>query len=180
MTDAVRPMTAEDFFDLPETNHIEELIDGEYIVLTTPEALHQKCVLKIGVFLTLSAAQGETMIAPSALRIDTDYVFEPDVFWIRPNGDCSLADKRYWVGAPDLVIEVLSPSTAKRDRGVKFDVYERHGVREYWLIDPEARFVEVYQRADDRFQRLGVYGVEDTFASAALGVEVKCAAIFAE
>ncbi len=177
MTDVVRPMTAEEYFDLPESNQIEELVDGEYIV-TSPEASHQKRVLKAAVFLTLSAPHGETMIAPSSIRFDAD-VLEPDVFWIRPDGDCKLIDNRYWRGAPDLVIEVLSPSTAKRDRGVKFEVYERHGVREYWLIDAEAQFIEVYQLEAETFKRLGVYGVEDRFRSAVLGVEVTVKDIFA-
>jgi Uma2 family endonuclease len=130
--------------------------------------------------LRTAASSGKTVVAPAAIRFEVDHVLEPDVFWIRPDGDCKPIVNRYWQGAPDLVVEVLSPSTAKRDRGVKFDVYERHGVGEYWLIDPEARFVEVYQRANERFQRQGVYGVEDTFASAVLGVEVKVEAIFAD
>lgn len=179
MTDAVRSMTAEEFLDLPETNHLEELIDGEYITLTTPEIVHQKSVLRIGMYLTLFAAHGETMIAPSAIRFDDDHVFEPDAFWIRPDGDCTPRDRRSWQGAPDLVVEVLLPSTAKRDRGVKFDVYERHGVREYWLIDPDAQFVEVYSRDADAFARQGVYGIGDIFASPVLGIEVNVETIFA-
>ena len=75
------------------------------------------------------------------------------------------------------MIEVLSPSTAKRDRGVKFDVYERHGVREYWLIDLDAQFIEVYRHENSAFKRQGIFGVEEAFPSAALGLEVKVAAI---
>ena len=178
MTDVVRPMTAEEYFALPESNQIEELIDGEYVV-TPPKGSHQKTELKGAVFLTQSASAGETVIAPSAIRFDADHVLEPDIFWIRPDGDCKLVEDRYWEGAPDLVIEVLSPSTAKRDRGVKFEVYERHGVREYWLIDLEAQFIEVYRHENGEFRRQGIYGVEATFTSAAVGIEVKVESILA-
>ncbi len=178
MTDVVRPMTAEEYFELPETNQIDELIDGEYIV-SPPIALHQLVVGNAYFFVRTTAPAGLTVVSPAAIRFEETYVLEPDVFWIRPDGDCKLIENRYWEGAPDLVIEVLSPSTAKRDRGVKYEVYERHGVREYWLVDAEAQFIEVYRHEAGRFQRQGIYGVEETFASAALGVDVAVKAIFA-
>ena len=177
MTDVVRSMTAEEYFELPETNQIVELIDGEYIVSPTPRVSHQRTVIKGVTFLTQSAAHGETMTAPSAIRFEADHVLEPDIFWIRPDGDCKPIKDRYWEGAPDLVVEVLSPSTAKRDRGVKFEVYERHGVREYWLIDLEAQFVEVYRHENGAFKRLGIYGIEATFTSTVLGIDVKVESI---
>ncbi len=178
MSDLVRPMTAEEYFELPETNQFDELIDGEYIVSPPPTITHQKIVLKGAVFLTKAAPLGETVLSPAAIRFEADHVLEPDIFWIRPEGDCKPVRDRYWEGAPDLVIEVLSPSTAKRDRGVKFDVYERHGVREYWLIDLEAQFIEVYRHEDGAFKRHGIFGAEETFTSAALGVEVAVSAFF--
>ena len=178
MTDSVRSMTVEEYFQLPETNQIDELIDGEYIVSPPPTIKHQDVVVNVVVFLRSSAAQGRTVVSPAAIHFEADQVLEPDVFWIRPEGDCHPVQNAYWEGAPDLVVEVLSPSTAKRDRGVKFEVYQRDGVREYWLIDLEAQFVELYQHANEGFKRQGVHGVEDTFNSAALGLEVKVSAIF--
>ncbi len=172
-------MKVEEFYRLPETNRLEELIAGEYILIPLPYASHQHTLGNLLVFLYQSASQGTTVLSPSAIVIDADNILEPDIFWIRPEGDCKLVDERYWQGAPDLVIEVLSPSTAKRDRGVKFDVYERHGVREYWLIDLEAQFVEVYRHEGGAFKRQGLYGADESFTSAVLGIEVKAAAIFA-
>lgn len=179
MSDVVRPMTAEEYFELPETNQIDELIDGEYIVSPPPTITHQKVVLKGAVFLTQSAAHGETVLSPAAIRFEADHVLEPDIFWIRRDGDCKPVRDRYWEGAPDLVIEVLSPSTAKRNRGVKFDVYERHGVREYWLIDLDAQFVEAYKHEGGAFKKQGIYGVDETFGSPTLGVSVEVKAFFA-
>lgn len=179
MTDAVHTMTAEDYFALPETNQFDELIAGEYIVSPPPTIKHQDVVLNGVIFLRTSAAHGRTVLSPAAIRFEVDHVLEPDIFWIRPDGDCKPVRDRYWEGAPDLVIEVLSPSTAKRDRGVKFDVYERHGVREYWLIDVEAQFVELYQHENGAFKRLGVYDTDSRFTSPVLGIEVAVQHFFA-
>jgi Uma2 family endonuclease len=177
MTDVVRSMTAEEYFELPETNHIDELIDGEYIVSPPPIAIHQLTVGNAYFLLRSSASSGLAVVAPAAIRFEADHVLEPDVFWIRPDGNCKLIDNRYWQGAPDLVIEVLSPSTAKRDRGVKFNVYERHGLREYWLIDLEAQFIEVYRHENGAFKRQGIFGIEESFTSATLSLAVKVESI---
>lgn len=179
MTDLVRRMTAEEYFALPETNQIEELIDGEYVVSPPPTPSHQKSLLKTAVYLTQAAGHGETVISPASIYFDADHVLQPDIFWIRPDGDCKVVRNRYWEGAPDLAIELLSPSTAKRDRGLKFDVYERHGVREYWLIDLDSQLIEVYAHVDGAFKRHGIYDAEEVFTSPVLGIEVKVAALFA-
>ncbi len=77
-------------------------------------------------------------------------------------------------GAPDLVIEVLSPGTARRDKKDKFSLYEKHGVREYWIIDPSEKLLEVWQLRDGRFSRLDVFGPGDPFTSLLLGpIDVK-------
>jgi Uma2 family endonuclease len=179
MTDLVRPMTADEYFALPETNQITELIDGELIVAPVPIAYHQIVSGNAYYFLRTEATSGKAYYAPIALRFDDHHVFEPDVIWIRQGGECHLVDKYHWIGAPDLVIEILSPSTAKRDRGVKFEVYERHGVREYWLIDLDSQFIEVYSHQNGAFKHVGAYGVDEKFTSPVLGVEVKGEAIFA-
>ena len=67
------------------------------------------------------------------------------------------------------MVEILSPSTASDDRGIKYDTYEKYGVREYWLVDPEAKFVEVYRHEGGKFQRQGVYKPNQPFVSAVLG-----------
>lgn len=170
-------MNADEFFKMPETNRLEEVIDGEYILLPLPYISHQIAIGNVLTFLMRSAPSGETVLSPSAILFETYNVLEPDIFWIRADGDCKPIKDRYWQGAPDLIIEVLSPSTAKRDRGVKFEVYERHGVREYWLIDLEAQFIEVYRHENGVFKRQGIFGVEETFTSATLGLDVKVAAI---
>jgi len=163
--------TFADYTALPESNQIIELIDGE-IVVNPPLDQHQQVVGDIYVFLaSLLRRSGTLRIAPTGVRFDDLNSFEPDIFWVRPDSpSCVLTnDQRYWYGAPDLIVEILSPSTASYDRGVKFDIYEKYGVREYWLVDSESRYVEVYTLTEQRFVRLGVFTPEKSFTSSVLG-----------
>ena len=161
--------TFTEYSALPETNQIVELIDGE-IVMNPPLFRHQKTLLAIIGSLLPFQEVGQLCIAPSGLHLDEANSFEPDLFWVRHDSPtCFLeANGRYWHGAPDLVVEVLSPSTAYEDRSVKFDRYQAIGVREYWIVDPEALFVEVYTHNGAHFERGGVFKAGQSFACAAL------------
>jgi Uma2 family endonuclease len=82
-------------------------------------------------------------------------------------------------GAPDLVVEVLSPSTAKYDRGGKYEAYEKHAVREYWIIDPLHQTIEIWISGKGRkFDRKGSFSVEDSFDSEVLKQKVSAKEIF--
>jgi Uma2 family endonuclease len=170
-------MTSAEYWDLPETNRIEELIDGEIIVSPTPLDVHQESSGDIYSFLSSTLQTGVLRYAPTGIHFEEGFDLEPDIFWISPDNDhCFLApDGRYWHGAPDLIVEILPPSTAYRDRGVKFEIYEKHGVREYWLVDPEAKFLEVYQ---GQFKRLGIFTKGQTFTSAFIGTDVPIDSLF--
>jgi Uma2 family endonuclease len=112
------------------------------------------------------------------VHFDDGNIVEPDIFWVSgPDSKCKLGDDGYWYGAPDLIVEVLSPSTEARDRGAKYELYERYGVREYWLAHPEARFIEVFSLAAGKFTRKGLFEIEQTFFSDVLGQNVEVGAI---
>src|SRR5688572_12099576 len=128
-------VTAREFLELPETNVLTELIKGEIIVAPSPEDRHQKASGKSHIYLVQLVSGGELRYAPADVYLDAITVVQPDLFWVSPNSICHLVNGKYWRGAPDLVIEILSPSTTRRDRGIKFDLYEKHGVREYWLME---------------------------------------------
>ena len=81
----------------------------------------------------------------------TSNAVQPDVLWNSPASRCVLVDDAYFRGAPDLVVEVLSPSTALRDKQTKFRLYEKYGVREYWIVEPTAQYVEVWALVEAKF-----------------------------
>lgn len=178
MAEATRiRMTLAEFKAMPETSGFVELIDGELIVSPTPKNPHQSAVGSIYVYLWQLELGGELVISPMDVYFGED-ALEPDVFWVAPDGRCKLGEDGYWHGAPDLVVEVASPSTAYRDRGRKFEIYEEHGVREYWLVDTDARFIEVYALVEGRFERKGVFGKGTEFTSAVLGRTVSVDTMF--
>jgi Uma2 family endonuclease len=180
MADITRTrMTAAEFASLPETPTPPELIDGEVIVSPTPRNTHQAVVRSLLLALT-RLGEGEAILSPMDVYLDDDNVVQPDLFWVSgAKSRCQLGEDDYWHGAPDLVVEVLSPGTARRDRGDKYDLYQRHGVREYWIVDPAARFVEVFVYQGEGFTRQGLYGPEETFASSVLaGREIGLEQIF--
>jgi Uma2 family endonuclease len=166
-------MTAKEFMELPESNLPNELIDGELIVSPAPVDRHQKTLRSAFRYLDRLVTHGEWLFAPLDVHFDDGNITQPDLFWISgEESQCKLGADGYWYGAPDLVIEVLSPGTQKNDRGKKFDLYELHGVREYWLTDTIEKFVEVYRLQENTFVRIGVFGVGDKFTSTVLNVEI--------
>ncbi|MCU0515046.1 MAG: Uma2 family endonuclease, partial [Anaerolineae bacterium] len=163
-------LSSADYARLGETNRLQELIDGELIMSPSPSDAHQEAVPRLWLLLTeLTAGAGKVKIAPMDVYLAADQVVQPDVFWGGAAGSaCQLDAAGHWQGPPDLIVEILSPYTEKQDRGRKYDLYERVGVREYWLVQPEVRFVEVYTLVAGRYQRQGIYGPEETFASPVL------------
>jgi Uma2 family endonuclease len=169
MVDKTR-MTAAEFFELPESNLPTELIDGEIIMSPAPVPKHQR--LNGRFYLTLAdlIPNGEVLYAPIDVHLDEDNVVEPDLVWVAENSRCIITEKRL-EGPPDLIIEIFSPSTARRDKKEKYELYERYGVREYWMADadPLGNYLEVYVWADGKYMRQGVYGAADSFESTVLG-----------
>jgi Uma2 family endonuclease len=162
-------MTAAEYLELPETTKPMMLLDGEVIEMPGPTPDHQYIIQRIYDILKSRTAAGRILFAPVDVLLDSGNVVQPDLLWIAPDSQtCSIGPKSV-IGAPDFVAEVLSPGTARYDRGYKFDLYQRHGTREYWLADPEAQYIEVYVRVDDRFQRLNVYGPDETIPSPLFG-----------
>ncbi len=169
-------ITFEDYMEMEETNRIVELIDGELVMTPPPLDEHQKDVIGLLLFLGKVLKNGALRVAPCGLHIG-GHMFEPDIFWVSADNDrCVLVDGKYWEGAPDLVVELLSKSTEYRDRGIKYDTFQKHGVREYWLVEPLTKFVEVYVLAGSKFDRLGVFGRGTIFESPVLGIKVDVSA----
>ncbi|GHT70142.1 hypothetical protein FACS1894110_21070 [Spirochaetia bacterium] len=124
-----------------------EIIDGEAFMLATPDLTHQ--IISRGLFLQIAAFLNgkpcQPFFAPVSVRLhpaadnSDNTVLEPDIIVVC---DPSKLDKKGCNGAPDLVIEILSPSTARHDKVVKFNKYQEAGVREYWIVDPDTQSVQ--------------------------------------
>lgn len=146
LTTTHQRMTAAEFAALPEGPPYFELVDGELFFMPSPTRQHQKVVLKlgrrIGNFLD-DHPVGEVYIAPSDVKLSKADVFEPDVYYVSRERAGILTDQGA-TGAPDLVVEVLSPPTARLDLGRKRSVYFREGVREVWFVWPDDCQVDVH------------------------------------
>jgi len=175
---------ASEYYQLPEyeQHDLIQLINGAVVVGMPPILKHQDIVREILILLTLIARKvgGKAYASPIEVRLDEDNVFEPDVLYIKPdNLAIAQQDDKRIVGAPNLVVEVLSPRTAKFDRQEKYQAYEQHGVDEYWIVDPLHETVEVWTlNQNKQFSRQGAYGKTGTFQSVILGETVKVEVIF--
>lgn len=172
---------ATQYYLLPEYEEqpLIQLIDGEVVIDMPPILKHQAIVRELLLLLGLIARTtgGTAFTAPTEVYLDVHNVYEPDVLYLTPDTQCRLEEKRI-VGAPELVVEVLSPSTAKYDRHEKYQAYEKYGVSEYWIVDPVHEVVEIWQSEDKRFNRVGAFATDDTFASRPLNVTVNVKDIF--
>jgi len=173
-------ITAEEYFKLPETNQKVELINGEIIIEMPPIDDHQKVLALLHLLLAKLIPGGTLRFAPLGVHLDDENVPEPDLFWVSgPDSRCKLGEDRQWHGAPDLVIEVLSPSTARRDKREKYQLYEKHGTREYWLVEPLAQYLEQWVLVEGKFEYKGLFGPDDSFTSPVLnGQKVELKSVF--
>lgn len=175
---------APEYYQLPEyqQHDLIQLINGEVIIGMPPALKHQLIVKSVLSLLTTIEARtgGLVFPAPTEVRLDENNIFQPDVLYIQPdNLAIARQDEKRIIGAPDLVVEVLSPGTAKFDRQEKYQAYEKHGVTEYWIVDPLHETIEVWHLAEDgRYERQGAYAGDDTFASVVLDETISAKAIF--
>src|ERR1700730_2354773 len=141
------PMTYEDLLRLPEDLLRHELIGGEHYVSPAPALKHQGIVVNLTRILStfVRAHQlGRVLVGPIDVLFTQQDVVEPDVIYVS-GAKADRLHERYVAGAPDLVIEVLSPSNRVVDRTKKYRLYEAQGVPEYWIVDPAAEMLEVYR-----------------------------------
>lgn len=166
-----------------------ELIYGQPYMLATPIRAHQEALMELSAQLHehLKGKRCKVYPAPFAVRLferdgddldDVDTLVEPDISVVC---DPDKLDKIGCKGAPDLVIEILSPSTTRHDRFTKFNLYQRAGVREYWIVDPSSKSVQVFVLEDGRYAAKDFGGAEDTIAVNVLeGCSIDLTPVFAE
>lgn len=144
--------TAEMVRALPDDGKRYEVIDGELFVTPAPRWSHQQVLLELALRLTPYARVhdlGIVLIAPADIEYDPATLVEPDLF-VAPLVEGHMPRSWRDVGSLRLVVEVLSPSSARADRSVKRRLYQRQGVPEYWIIDIDGRLVERWRPGDER------------------------------
>ena len=170
-------MTASEFLALPVSNTFHELLEGEEIVSPSPTRNHQITLGRVFSLLEHSVPHGEVILAPMDVYLDDSNIVQPDLLWIAEGSPAKWVEGKYLQGAPDLVVEIFSPGTVRRDKKEKFRLYEKFGVREYWMIDPDEKLLEMWQLKDSKFVRVDVFGPSDVCTSPLLG-KIDLTAIF--
>src|SRR5262245_19438152 len=149
-------LTYDDFLLFPDDGKRHELIDGEHYVTPSPNLRHQRILgelyLVIGAYLKEHPI-GEVFFAPLDVVISQFDVVEPDLLFVSRERAAQVLVPEHVRGVPDLVVEVASKGTRKRDETIKRALYERAGVTEYWVVDPKRDVVRVYRKGDGGFDR---------------------------
>jgi Uma2 family endonuclease len=145
------PYRADDYWKLPEGEPVE-LLRGRFVVSPAPDLTHQTIVGNLYVLLYNIArtAGGRAFVAPTDVELDDHSIPQPDVLYVRRERRGIL--KNRVMGAPDLVVEVLSPHNSRRDRVDKLNLYAEFGVAEYWIVDPVERQFDFLVNRGGKFE----------------------------
>ena len=171
-----------DYMNLPESEERRyELIEGEMYMVPSPTTGHQRTAVELETVLVgfvRSRGLGEVLHAPLDVVLSDEDVLQPDIMFVSKHRS-SIVTSSNIQGAPDLVVEILSPGTAKRDRTIKRARYGRFGVREYWIVDPESKSLEVTRAGESGLETVRVYP-EGTVATSPLleGLRIEVSTIF--
>ncbi len=177
----VLKFTYEDYRTTPEDKRYE-LLDGDLLMTPAPNLKHQQVLLRLsgrlGPFIE-ERALGELFVAPCDVVLSDHDVVQPDLLFVSRERERLLSGGDAVRGAPDLVVEILSPATAGRDRGYKRALYARHGVAECWLVDPIDETIAIHQLQDGAPAVAHTFGRGRTLRSPLLaGFALDLAAVF--
>ena len=174
--------TYDDYARLPDNGKRYEVIRGVLYMSAAPRPLHQRVIFRLSYFLEAFLEERSIGIAFSApidvlLPEKLGDPVQPDILFVRSDR-IQIIGETYIEGAPDLVMEVLSPSNPSHDRSLKYELYAEAGVPEYWIIDPHKRIVEIHVLRDASYRLLGRFGEDETARSELLeGFAVTVSAI---
>ena len=160
-------ITAKEYRAMPETGPRYQLIQGELIMSPSPSRFHQDISRNLLVILVSWLKEnpiGVIYFAPFDVEFTKHDVFQPDILFVS-NDRKSILTKAGATGAPDLVVEILSPITSSVDCGVKKKQYAKSGVRELWIIDPNLKAIEVFNLQRDVDRPAAVYTESDSIES---------------
>lgn len=158
-------VTYDIYAELPEDGQRYEVLDGALELMSGPSLVHQMLGAKLTYLTTQSCGSDYFILtAPLDVILSPRNVTQPDVIFIH-RSRTGIMTMRGIEGAPDLVVEVLSPGSRQRDKVRKLDIYGKHGVQEYWILDPDARTLERYEQEGDRLTLTELFEGEDRVVS---------------
>ncbi len=171
----------EDYLRLPADGQRYEIIEGVLYVANAPGYDHQFTVARIAFFLQLFVTERKLGIMLTSLfevhLSETTRPVQPDVLFLTTEQQPPPGSQ--FAAAPTLIVEVISPSSIRLDRQIKFDAYERAGVAEYWLADPRTRSVEVYTLENGEYALLGQFAADEVIESRVLsGIALATSSLF--
>lgn len=174
--------TYEDWLRLPDDGFRYEVLDGVLYMTPPPAIKHQRASLRLARRMGTFAEErnlGEVLIAPCGVRLPTQPVpVQPDILFVSAARQ-DIVGEQYVEGAPDLVVEVLSPSNWPYDRTEKFQAYLTAGVQEYWIVDYRACTIEVFTLEEGAYALVGQFGSGETAHSPLLaGFQVAVDEVF--
>jgi Uma2 family endonuclease len=158
-----------DYLQLPEDKRYE-ILDGELYVVPAPNTRHQRLVVRILEVLLHHATEkklGEVFVAPYDVSLSDETIVQPDILFVS-NARLGIIGEANISAPPDLVIEILSPSTRNKDLDIKRKIYAGFGVREYWIVDPEAETVDVLVWSEQGYTSAGILGCSERLLSSVL------------
>lgn len=156
---------AEDIWHTPDDGNRYEVIDGALYGTPPPGWGHQRGLMKLGILVgahVYALRLGEVVQAPIGVVLDDDNGIEPDLVFVSAER-LDIIQARGVFGAPDLVVEVLSPSTQSKDRGIKLRRYAAAGVPHYWILDPRTRTLEARRLGVNGYELTATYDAGDVF-----------------
>jgi Uma2 family endonuclease len=148
-------LTYEDYLEFPDDGKRHEIIEGDHYMTPAPKTKHQRASANLAsamIFLVKQKGLGLVLTAPCDVILSDENVVQPDILFISEERAAIVTEDNIR-GAPDIVVEILSESTRKKDEVTKRKLYERFGVQEYWLVDPELELVKTYRLAQQKYGR---------------------------
>ena len=169
VSQTVPRLTYQDYLSTSDDERYE-LLDGQLVMVPAPNMDHQDIVTNLGTALSVFVKEqelGRLYFAPTDVVLSDTDVVQPDLIFVSKERE-QVRTPANIQGAPDLIVEILSPSSATRDWRDKRELYARHGVREYWVVDPSNKIVSIMLLQDGVLEIKGAYVAGDRVASSTL------------
>ncbi len=178
---ATFPLTYDDYALLPQDRSRYEILEGELYMTPSPILLHQFALVRLAMILSTYVdvnRLGLVLVAPVDVLLSDFNIIQPDILYLHGSKIPPLTAKNLQV-VPDLVVEILSPTSIEQDRIHKMRIYARHGIPHYWIVDPDGRTFEVYELAGSDYRLAGSFAGDAAATSSVFpGLEIPLARLW--